>query len=81
MNKVLVPIDCDCFKKSGMDAQQIFENDQLAFDAAIELKNKMTNQFCGKHSFQVLKIFDDYAITFENPLEKTLKCCGSGCCN
>lgn len=81
MNKVLIPIDCDCLKKSEINTQQLFENNDLAFEAALKLKDKMSYEFCSKHSFQVLKIFDDYAITFANPLEKSLRCCGSGCCD
>ena len=80
MYKVIVDKQCSCFKKSDLKVNSEFEKDEDAYAFAIKMQDKMNSEFCSKHSFQVLKIFDNFKITFAKPLEKSLKCCGSGCC-
>jgi hypothetical protein len=80
MYNVVVDKQCSCFKKSDFKAQNEFENEESAYNFAIEMKDRMNDEFCSKHSFQILKIFDNFTISFSKPLEKSLKCCGSGCC-
>lgn len=81
MYKVVVNDECRCFKNSDLKAYNEFEDEQSAYDFAIKMNYKMNNEFCSKHSFQVLKIFENFRISFSKPLENALKCCGSGCCN
>lgn len=80
MYKVTVSNLCDCFKKSTLRANLEFDSQEEALNYAIESKNNMNKNFCSKHKFEVLKIFDDYVISTVNVKEKSLKCCGSGCC-
>lgn len=81
MYKVVVENECNCFKNSDLKVCNEFENEENAYNFAMKMQSKMNNEFCSKHSFQILKIFDNFRITFSKPLEKSLKCCGSGCCN
>ncbi len=80
MYKVIVKNQCSCFKNSDLKVSNEFEEEASAADFALKLKDKMNDEFCSKHSFQILKFFDIFNIIFEKPLDKTLKCCGSGCC-
>ena len=80
MSKVTVSKICDCFNKSDLKANSEFDSNEEALNYALELKNNMNKNFCSKHKFEVIKIFDDYLISTANIKEKSLKCCGSGCC-
>jgi hypothetical protein len=80
MYKVTVSKICDCFTKSELKANCEFDSNEEALNYALELKNNMNKNFCSKHKFEVLKIFDDYIISTVNIKEKALKCCGNGCC-
>jgi hypothetical protein len=80
MCKVTISKVCDCFIKSELKANLEFDSKEEALNYALKLKNNMNENFCSKHKFDVLKIFDDYIISTVNIKEKSLKCCGSGCC-
>lgn len=80
MYKVIVNNQCNCFKKSELEVHSEFENEEDALNFALKMNKIMNNEFCKKHSFQVLKVFDTFSISLAKPLEKALKCCGSGCC-
>lgn len=80
MYKVIVNNQCSCFEKSDLKLKYEFENEESAYEFAIEMSEKMNNEFCSKHSFQILKVFNTFSISFSEPLVKALKCCGSGCC-
>jgi hypothetical protein len=73
-------IKCDCFNKSELKANLEFNSNEEALNCALESKEHMNKNFCSKHKFEVLKIFDDYIISSVSVKEKSLKCCGSGCC-
>lgn len=80
MHKITVTKICACFKKSGLENSFQFNSNDKALDCAIKLKSIMNENFCSKHKFEILKIFDDYIISTTKTEEKSLKCCGSGCC-
>lgn len=80
MFKVKVLKECSCFKSSDFESTKSFENHSDAYEYAKDLCDKMNDKFCSKHEFELLKVFDNYSITYKKPLEKALKCCGSGCC-
>ena len=80
MYKVIVDKQCSCFKKSDLEASSEFEKEEDAYNFAMKMQDTMNSEFCAKHSFQILKIFDNFKISLAKPLEKSLKCCGSGCC-
>ncbi|NQY23382.1 MAG: hypothetical protein HRT41_05080 [Campylobacteraceae bacterium] len=80
MYKVMVTNQCTCFKNSDLKVSNEFEDESSAIDFAIKIKDKMNDEFCSKHSFEILKFFDILNISFKKSLDKTLKCCGSGCC-
>ena len=81
MYKVVIKDKCSCFNKSKLKAKSEFEDENSAYEFAIKINEKMNNEFCSKHQFQILKVFDTFNITFSKGLDKALKCCGSGCCN
>jgi len=80
MYKVTIKNQCPCFKNSNVQASLEFEDESSAVTYAIKTKDKMNNEFCSKHSFEIIKFFDIFNITFKKSLDKALKCCGSGCC-
>jgi len=80
MYKVLVDKQCDCFQKSDLKMLNEFEKEDDACDFTIKMRDIMNSEFCSKHSFQVLKIFDNFKISLIKPLDNSLKCCESGCC-
>ena len=77
MYKVKVSKICECTKKSGMQTHLEFDSNEEALDCALKLKDNMNENFCSKHKFEILKIFDSYIISTENTKEKSLKCCGT----
>ena len=80
MYKVTISKRCDCFNKSGLKTNFDFDSNEEALNYALELKNSMNEDFCSKHKFEIIKIFDDYIISTVKIKEKSLKCCGNGCC-
>lgn len=81
MSKVSVSKICNCFKKSELQATSIFNSNKEALEHALKSKDYMNNNFCSKHKFELIKIFDNYIISTVIPKEKSLKCCGLGCCS
>ena len=80
MYKVTVSKTCDCFNKSKLKSNLIFDSNEEALSHALKSKDYMNKNFCSKHKFEIIKIFDDYIISTVSVKEKALKCCGKGCC-
>ena len=78
MYKVVVSNQCSCFKKSNLENNLIFQSKDDALLKAIQMKNKMNEEFCNKHEFEVQEMFTSYVISFYNPARDN--CCGNGCC-
>lgn len=78
MYKVVVSNQCACFKKSNLQGNLIFQCKDEALLKAIQMKDKMNEEFCSKHEFEVQEMFTSYVISFYNPARDN--CCGNGCC-
>lgn len=55
MFQVNVPQQCGCFRRSGREASLSFENKDEALMHAQEMVNTMNEEFCSKHSFNVVE--------------------------
>jgi hypothetical protein len=62
MNKVIVSLECGCFKKSDFTKESEFSSLQEAENKAKEMAEYMNNNFCQKHIFEVVKSGDDFTI-------------------
>ncbi|GGD44216.1 hypothetical protein GCM10012288_18180 [Malaciobacter pacificus] len=79
MYKVVVQNQCGCFKRSNLQANLQFESKDDALLKAIEMKDKMNNEFCKKHEFEVQEMYNNFVISFYT--EARDNCCGNGCCS
>ena len=55
MYQVNIPQQCGCFRRSGREASVSFDNKDDALIHAQELANEMNDEFCQKHSFNVVE--------------------------
>lgn len=80
MYKIVVSDQCGCFRMSGLKNNQTFTSKDEALMYALEMKDKMNEDFCGKHLFEVQEMYNNFIIKFyvEDPRSS---CCGNGCCD
>ena len=55
MYKVTVPQQCGCFRRSGKDAESVFDDKDTALMHATEMADMMNENFCNKHNFNVVE--------------------------
>ncbi|AXX88320.1 hypothetical protein [Malaciobacter marinus] len=79
MHKIVVANQCGCFKRSDLENNISFTSKDDALLKAIQMKEKMNEEFCGKHEFQVEEMQNNFVISFFTP--KKSSCCGDGCCS
>lgn len=81
MHKIIVEKECGCFKKSDLQNNIEMESKDKALIKALRMKDKMNQEFCRKHDFQVAEKDENFVISFapKNPNAST--CCGTGCCD
>ncbi len=79
MYKIIVENKCSCFKKSGLENNLSFDSKDMALIKALRLKDKMNQEFCRKHDFQVMEKNENFIICFDKS-QKEFVCCGKGCC-
>jgi hypothetical protein len=77
MFKVIVEKECGCFKKSDMQNGITMDSKDGALLKAIEMKTHMNDEFCGKHTFKVQEVQNNFVIAFEESTSNG--CCGGGC--
>lgn len=80
MHKIIVENQCACFKESGMEDTIELESKDNALIKALRMKDKMNQEFCRKHDFQVSEKDENFIITFAPKTENNSSCCGRGCC-
>lgn len=79
MHKIIIENECGCFKRSDLvNNLEISQKDE-ALTKAIEIKNQMNEEFCGKHNFDLVEFNNNFIINFEQ--DKPSGCCGGGHCN
>ena len=77
MHKIIVENECGCFRRSDLENNLEIPSKDEALGKAIEIKDRMNEEFCGKHNFQLLEDSENFVISFKSP--KTT-CCGGGHC-
>ena len=66
MYKVVVTNECPCFMNSDLKVSNEFEDESSALDFAIKIKDKMNDEFCSKHSFQILNFLISLILPLKN---------------
>jgi hypothetical protein len=79
MFTVNVQKECGCFKRSDLQNNQTFEEKDSALITAINMRDKMNDEFCGKHEFSVKEDGETFSILVEEPSKGG--CCGGGHCS
>lgn len=77
MFKIIVEHECGCFKRSEFQNSTEMESKDDALLMSLEMKDRMNNEFCGKHSFKVQEVADSFIIAFSESTSNG--CCGGGC--
>lgn len=78
MITVKVEKECGCFKRSELENNINFESKDDALTCAINMSNKMNDEFCGKHEFSVAEDENNLIISMNMPTQSS-SCCGGGC--
>lgn len=81
MHKIIVEKECSCFRKSDLENNIEVESKNDALIKALRMKDKMNQEFCRKHDFQVVEKDNDFVIFFAPQRNNEATCCGTGCCN
>jgi len=79
MHKIIVENQCGCFKRSDLESDINMSQKDEALTKAIEMKNQMNDEFCGKHNFDLVEHKENFVITFAQ--QKVSGCCGGGHCD
>lgn len=81
MHKIIVEKECGCFKRSDLQNNQEIESKDDALIKALRMKDKMNQEFCRKHDFQVVEKENNFIISFAKQRKPAGECCGTGCCS
>ena len=79
MYNILVDQECGCFKRSDLTNNVEMTSKDEALNLAINTKDKMNEEFCGKHEFILSEVSDNFVISFAEPVKSG--CCGGGHCS
>jgi len=79
MYSILVDQECGCFKRSDLENNVSVESKDDALNQAINTKEKMNEEFCGKHEFILSEVDNNFVISFDQPAKSG--CCGGGHCS
>ncbi len=79
MYNILVDQECGCFKKSDLTNNVSMDSKDEALSFALSTKDKMNEEFCGKHDFILSEVSDNFVISFAE--EAKSGCCGGGHCS
>ena len=77
MFKVVVEQECGCFKRSDLENGIEMESKDGALLKSLEMRDTMNDDFCGKHTFKVQEVANNFVIAFEESTSNG--CCGGGC--
>lgn len=70
---VIIEKLCSCAKKEGLDQVVSFETKEGAKNAAEVQLSFMSNNFCGKHSFDITEVNDHFGRNEKNERLKPLE--------
>ena len=62
MYKVTVPQQCGCFRRAGKEALSVYEDKDVALMEATEMVLEMNENFCNKHTFNVVEDGNDFVV-------------------
>jgi len=77
MFKVIVEQECGCFKRSDLENGIEIESKDGALLKSLEMRDTMNDDFCGKHTFKVQEVANNFVIAFQESTSNG--CCGGGC--
>ncbi|RXJ66646.1 hypothetical protein CRV08_12515 [Halarcobacter ebronensis] len=77
MHKIIIENECGCFKRSDLENNLSISSKDEALSKAIEMKDRMNSEFCGKHNFQLQEDSNNFVIAFK---AQKSTCCGGGHC-
>lgn len=78
MHTIIVEKECGCFRRSDLENNIQISTKDEALLKAMEMKNQMNDEFCGKHDFEVLESANNFVISFAAQPQSS-GCCGGGC--
>ncbi|HQS72452.1 MAG TPA: hypothetical protein PLH07_04795 [Sulfurovum sp.] len=81
MSTITIVQECGCFKRSDLENNTSFENNDEAMIKAQEMLNHMNTKFCGKHGFELSENGQDFSIAMKAPQAASGGCCGGGHCS
>jgi len=77
MFKIIVEQECGCFKKSNLENGISIDSKDGALLKSLEMRDTMNDDFCGKHTFKVQEVANNFVIAFQESTSNG--CCGGGC--
>ncbi len=77
MFKIVVEKECGCFKKSDFKNNISMDSKDEALLKTLEMRDTMNDDFCGKHTFKVQEVANNFVIAFQESTSNG--CCGGGC--
>jgi len=80
MYTINIDKECGCFRRSDLENNMTFESNDDALIQATSMKNKMNDEFCGKHDFTMVEDGNTFQILMQAPAP-TGGCCGGGHCS
>ena len=83
MYTVSIDRECGCFKRSELENNATFENNDDALIKAQSMVNHMNDKFCGKHGFSLSENGNSFEISMNAPQQAQSSggCCGGGHCS
>ena len=81
MHNIIIEKECGCFKRSDLVNNLSIPSKDDALTKAIEMKNQMNDEFCGKHGFELAEDSSNFIISFAGAKPQSSGCCGGGHCS
>jgi len=81
MHKIIIEKECGCFRRSDLENNIELNSKDDALIKALRMKDKMNQEFCRKHDFQVAEKDSNFIISFAEQRKEESSCCGTGCCS
>lgn len=80
MHNIIVEKECGCFKRSDLVNNLSIASKDDALIKAIQMKDQMNDEFCGKHDFEIAESSNNFIISFAKAKPAASACCGGGNC-
>ena len=80
MYTINIDRECGCFKRSELENNTSFENNDDALIKAQSMINHMNEKFCGKHGFSLTENGKSFDIAMNAPQPAQAQASSGGCC-